>query len=104
MKWFLPFLGFIFIGELIEKFIKLAVIVNYLIGVIESIFYGYIFYHLSHRPVLKKTILFFVPISVAGYFITYFLCNKNFTDFVPNLIISGFFLAAIALLLWFLFF
>ena len=97
MKWFLPFLGFVFAGEMFVKFIGSAILVNYLIGILESIFYGYIFYNLSHRLILKKAILFFVPVSVICYLFTYLFYGNLFTYFISNIIISGFFLAAIAL-------
>lgn len=97
MKWFLPFLGFVFIGESVEKFFNITVIVNYLIGILESVFYGYIFYQLSRRSLLKKLILFFIPISVAGYLICFIFYGKDFSYFIPNIIITGFFLATIAL-------
>jgi len=97
MRSFLPFLGFVFAGEMIANFSELSVLINYLIGMIESIFYGYIFYHLSQRLLLKRIILFFVPASVAGYFTGYILQDKNFIYFIPNIVISGFFLATIAL-------
>lgn len=97
MKWFLPFLGFVFIGELVEKFLNITVIVNYLIGILESVFYGYIFYQLTRKRLFKKLILFFIPVSVAGYFICFIFYGKDFSYFIPNIIITGFFLATISL-------
>ena len=102
MKWFLPFLGFIFICEVIGNYQNAilkepAVIINYLVGIVESVFYGYIFYHLSHRKILKKAIVIFVPISVISYLITFYFSGKSLIYFFPNIVISGFFLAAIAL-------
>ncbi|MDP1762840.1 MAG: hypothetical protein Q8L07_03055 [Sediminibacterium sp.] len=97
MKWFLPFLGFVFIGELVEKFLNITVIVNYLIGILESVFYGYIFYQLTRKRRIKKLILFFIPVSVAGYFICFIFYGKDFSYFIPNIIITGFFLATISL-------
>ena len=103
MKWFLPFLGFICVAELVAKYQVLIldehlIKIHYVIGIIESIFYGYVFYRLSNSHFLKKIIFFFVPISVVSYLVTYFFYKNIFSYFITNIIISGFFLAVIALL------
>lgn len=102
MKWFLPFLGFIWVGEFFAYYQNIilkvqAISINYLIGIVESVFYGYIFYNLSQRVILKKAILLFIPVSVLGYFLTYLFGRQFFHHFISNIIISGFFIAAIAL-------
>ena len=102
MKWFLPFLGFIFLGELYAKyqgyFLKES---NYgiycIIGVVESFFYGYIFYNLSKNRIFKSAIFFFVSISIVSYSVTYFFLGLDNSYLFLNFIISGFFLTGIAL-------
>ncbi len=98
MKWFLPFLGFVFFAELSAKFITHNIQVYYFISMVELCFYSYIFYHLNNKVFFKKLILFFVPLGEIGYAITFLLYGSNYTYFHINLIVSGFFLAAIALL------
>ena len=103
MKWFLPFLIFICIGELLLKYQwyvlgRSTVKMNYLIAVIESIFYCYIFYNLSNKILFKRIVSFFVLISVMGYCIAYYSNSSTYIYFFPNIIISGYFLAAIALI------
>lgn len=103
MKWFLPFLGFIFLGELYAKylgyFLKES---NYgiysIIGIVESFFYGYIFYHLSDNRFFRKAIFFFISISIACYCITYCLYGQSKSYLFINFIVSGFFLTVIALI------
>ncbi len=61
MKWFLPFLLFIFIGELVEEYQWRVLAIsnintNYVIGIVESCFYGYIFYKLNKKNKFKKVI------------------------------------------------
>ena len=103
MKWFLPFLAFIFIGELIASYKYyhdrswLNIYIYYLIGMAESVFYGYIFYQLNSRRSYKKKILYFIAISTIAYFIGLFFFATGYTYFILTLIISGFFLSLIAL-------
>ncbi len=102
MKWVLPFLVFIFLAELFitEKYftlIKPNVIVQYTIGIIESIFYGYLFYNYSGRKILKKIILYFVILSVCMFLIGLSFYTKDYSFFLPALIVIGFFLALFAL-------
>ena len=103
LRGFIPFLTFIFFGELFENYQKNILYestlgINYLIGVVESFFYGYVFYLLSNLKGLKIAIIFFIFFSICGYCTTYFLDSKNPIFFMINLIISGFFLTAIALI------
>jgi len=102
MKWFLPFLGFICLGKFIANYQhsvrkESAIAINYLIGIVESIFYAYIFYHLNHSRLLKKVIVFFVSKSVVGYLVAYSFYRETLRYFSPVFMLSGFFLAAIAL-------
>jgi len=102
MKWFLPFLGFVFLGEIIANYQRTVLKeqtfqINYLIAITESIFYGYVFYKLNHRVWLRRILLFFIPVSVFGYLLSYFLFKDPLKYIFPNIIISGFCLAAISL-------
>lgn len=102
MKWFLPFLIFIFLAELFANYQtnvlkENAVRINYLIAIIESIFYGYIFYRLNNPSFSSRVCLFFIPTSVVAYVVTYFICDQPLEYFFPNIIFSGFFIAMSAL-------
>lgn len=102
MKWFLPFLALIFFGELVANYqtsiLKIhAIGVNYLIAIIESLFYGYIFYNLGNNSLLRRLVILFVPLSITLYLITYLFCDAPLDYFFPNIVFSGFFLALLAL-------
>ncbi len=102
MKWFLPFLAFVFFSEVLASYqwyvLKVPTInINYLIACVESIFYGYVFYSLSHRVFFKKAILYIVLISEIGYIISFIFFRNNYAYFFGNIIASGFFIAVIAL-------
>jgi hypothetical protein len=77
---------------------KPPIAINYLIGIVETFFYGYIFYKLSLNLILKKAILCFIPLSMISYTLSYFANNSSYIYFIPNMVISGFVLAAIALI------
>ncbi len=103
MIWFLPFLLFICSAEFMMKYQwsmlrKPPIGINYLIGIIETSFYGYIFYKSSSHPVLRKSIVCFIPISIISFILSYYADNSSYVYFIPNLIVSGFLLAAIALI------
>ncbi len=102
MKWVLPFLIFIFFSELFAKFNykvlnQSNVIIQYIIGIGESIFYSYLFYNYSSRKVMKKIILFFVLVSVSMFLIGLSFFTKDYSYFLPTLIIIGLFLSLFAL-------
>ncbi len=103
MKWFLPFLAFIFIAELIVGYLRYFVHVRstlgiyYLISIVESAFYGYIFYRFCNLRMLQRIILLFVFISVTGYIVNFIFFGIDGKHFLSNLVMSGFLLAAIAL-------
>ncbi|MCW3087917.1 MAG: hypothetical protein JWQ78_1303 [Sediminibacterium sp.] len=102
MKWFLPFLACICCGELVATYqshvLKIeSTGINYLIAIMETVFYGYLFYHLSNRTGFRKLVACFVCTSTAAYAITFLLRGNDLRFFFPNIIISGFLLAAIAL-------
>ena len=102
MKWVLPFLLFVFLGELISEFQhfvsnKSSIIIQYFIGIVESLFYGYIFYNLSSRSILKKGIVYFIAASIIFYMIGLFFYSNGYSYFFSILICNGFFLALFGL-------
>lgn len=102
MKWILPFLLIVSIGEIIANYqnsiLKVqAVTANYLIAVIESAFYGFIFYRLTNARFFKKVIIAIVIISELGYICGYYFDSTSLSYFFPNIIFSGFLIATISL-------
>ncbi len=103
MKFFLPFLLFIFIAEAITSLqvirddVRSNVGLQYLISIVETIFYGYIFYNLSHRNGLKKIIL----IQSISFFLIYlslfFFFGSKVSIFTFCLTLYGFSLSIIAI-------
>lgn len=72
MKWFLPFLIFIFFGELSAKFQfyilgKNTWNIYRLIVIGEIIFYGFLFFSLSDRTAQKKVIKFLTLLNLVVY-------------------------------------
>ncbi len=103
MKWFLPFLGFIFVGEMISIYRGIILRINtitisHLIAIVETIFYGFIFYQLTQQRLLKKCIQFLVPFIVVCYLSSLMINKKDFSYFALIITVSGFFFAAIALI------
>ncbi len=100
MKWFLPFLGLVFFGEILATYFYTVsnIKIYYIISIVELAFYSYIFYHLHHRKSIKKIIFFLFVICEIGYIISFVFFGKNYTYFFNNLIVSGFYLVTIALI------
>jgi hypothetical protein len=104
MKWFLPFLGLMSILNLTAFMTDDLVYLfnmNYIQGISASVFYGYIFYHISVSQLLKRVIVVFISINIAGYLVAYFFLDLNYkflNYFLYNLMIFGFGISAIALL------
>jgi hypothetical protein len=103
MKWFLPFLIFVFASELFIVYEHYYVAKqstvgkNYIIGIAESIFYGYIFYNLSDYKKFKKIVLSMIFISVIGYILGFVLYGEESKYFRMNLILSGVLLTIVSL-------
>ena len=102
MKWVLPFLLFVFLGEFISEYQhwflnQSSIIVHYFIGIIESFFYGCIFYNFSSRSILKKCIIYFITGSTILYIIGLLLYTNSSSYIFSVLIINGFFLALLGL-------
>ena len=102
MKWFLPFILFIFLGEIGAKYLRDGsgisnVSIYYIIGIVETIFYGYIFRQLYTRKTIKRLIDYFIICSVTAYVYCIIFYREGYAYYIPVLISSGFFLALIAL-------
>jgi hypothetical protein len=99
-KWFLPFLIFIFLGELVAGVILKGnnIPVYYVISIGESVFYGYLFYHLSQRRLLKNFIRIFSCFFIVVYVYGLIVYTNVPAYYFPWLIISGIFLALVSLL------
>lgn len=100
MKWVLPFLAFISISGLVMKYTEWRYLTNYLTIIVESIFYGYIFYVLNPDSFVKKVIIFFVPVLILWFLVSCFFLDTNHVSmfyFSIGDIISGFFISTIAL-------
>lgn len=103
LKWFPVFLFFIIVGEVIaycqNHFWNTHTFdTNYVIGMVEVCFYGYIFYRLSEQHHYRKWIAYMIAI---GFFVFAYCClmyRNQFIYFFYSLIISGFLIAAMALL------
>ncbi len=103
MKWVLPFLMFIFLGEVVTAYLYFndPSLPNtnfyYIIGIGESIFYGYIFFHLCQSKTVKKIIFILTLIGLSIYFLGFIFYSKDYTYYIFSLIVSGFFLSFISL-------
>ena len=91
MKWFLPFLAFVFAGEMYAKYVGYVLSMTNteiygFIAIVESVFYGYFFYTVTVKEIWKKIILI---ISLINSFITiifFFLIAENPSYLITNLL------------------
>lgn len=103
MKWFLPFLVFLILGEMIISQMYYPVrqvynvSLNYLISVGEVLFYCFIFYKLSGGRNQKKLIIYFLIISIVCLVTGFLINRKDYSVYVPVFILSSFFLSTISL-------
>jgi hypothetical protein len=101
MKWVLPFLTIICVGELCEYYYAHTqgsnIGINYIIGVAETVFYSYVFYQLSPKKSLKKIIQVQACMCVIIYIVNYLIYGGDAIHFIYALIIAGFCLVAMAL-------
>ena len=102
MKWVLPFLLIVFFGELYTKYKGYilgedTVGPNYLIAIAESVFYGYVFYYLSRKRIVKTGIFILVSISIAGYILSFLYSPKDHDLLYLNLVVSGLILSVVSL-------
>lgn len=90
MKWFLPFLAFVFIGEIYAKYVGYVLLrsnidVYSFIAIVESIFYGYFFYTITINKIPKKIIFIFSIINISVSIISFFLISYNPSYLFTNL-------------------
>jgi hypothetical protein len=77
MKWFLPFLLTITIGEIFAVRDYLGFYITYLLATLESFFYCYIFYTLIDNISIKKTITFLTVIVIIGFVIGFLFIDVS---------------------------
>jgi hypothetical protein len=103
MKWVLPFLAFIIIAELIASYFlfhnprERTTVIYYIIGIIESIFYGYVFCHLKNIIFFKKVVFILCLISTLIYLFCFIFYINDYEPYIFALTVSGFFLVFISL-------
>ncbi|MDB5209643.1 MAG: hypothetical protein JWQ30_470, partial [Sediminibacterium sp.] len=103
MKWVLPFLMFIFFGEIAIAYLYFNnpswpnTSFYYIIGISESIFYGYIFYRLCQSAIVKKIIFILTLIGLSIYSFGFVFYPNDYTYYIFSLIVSGFFFSFISL-------
>jgi hypothetical protein len=103
MKWFLPFLAFVFAGELFTTYKFYYnhswsnINVYYLIGIIELVFYSYIFYQLIPISKIRKMIFYTCCINLILYTFSFLIYKGDYNYHLITLTISGFFIAFFAL-------
>jgi hypothetical protein len=100
MKWFLPFLILVGVGEIIAHVYWLSFYVNYIIGIAEAVFYGFIFYNLIEGRRSRLVIIFLMTLVIIIYCITYAFFDTRYylTYFFKNLIFFGFLISIISLI------
>jgi hypothetical protein len=102
MKWFLPFLAFVFVGEMYVNYISVIIgntlAINNFIAIGESVFYGYFFYSLSRYRWAKKIIVILTVISVLSSLasLAFVYSNPSFLYF--NLIFLALVLSVVSLI------
>lgn len=102
MKWFLPYLAFIFLSEFMVAYQTYLdanrpnVTFYYFISILEYIFYNYIFYHLLSNRMIKRLVFFLIIGVTLNFFVGLLFAANKQTYLLLSLAISGFLLAAIA--------
>ena len=102
-KWFLPFLLVIFLGEIFAKYqiyvLKTTTLKTYyLIVIVETIFYPYIFFGLCNYNLIKKVIAATIFVGLLIYFISFFASSSFIESFYFNITIAGILLTIVPLL------
>lgn len=102
MKWFLPFLAFVFAGEIYAKYVgyvlgKSNTGIYGFITIIEAVFYGYFFYTITEKQTSKKIILVTSLVNVSISIAFFFFIADNPSHLFTNLIFLSIFFALISL-------
>jgi hypothetical protein len=98
----IPFLGIVCLGESISYYQthfqrQTSTIINYVIGIFETMFYGYLYYNLNTDQRLKKISFWFVPISFVIYFIFILTFKTELIYMFYSILINGFLISVLAL-------
>ncbi len=100
MKWFLPFLAAISLGELLSHNNSVAFFATYLLSILVVVFYGYIF-HCLIRTRLVKFLIIVLTIGFSASYMISFLFLDTGRDFMfyfmINFLCFGVFITAISL-------
>lgn len=91
MKWFLPFLAFVFVGEMYAKYVgymlgKSNIEIYGFITIVESVFYGYFFYTITAKEFWKKIVFIISLINISISVIFFFFISDNPSHLFINLI------------------
>lgn len=102
MKWFLPFLAFVFVGEMYGQYVgyvfhKSNTATYGLIAIVESFFYGYFFYSITVKEIPKKIIFIISLINISVSIFFFFLISSNPSLLFTNLILLSIFFSIISL-------
>jgi hypothetical protein len=77
MKWFLPFLGFIFVSETAPNIVPIGFHTTYLSLVIQAAFYGYIFCQLTSKTHARLIILILMRACMVAYVFSYLFLDTS---------------------------
>jgi hypothetical protein len=96
MKWFLPFLVVIFVGEIFAYQGNLGFYFTYLLSSLESIFYCYIFYNLIDNGPVRRIMTFLTIIVLVGFLagFLFFDVSRRYMGFFMKVRIAGSLLTA----------
>lgn len=103
MKWTLPFLVFIFLAEIIAKYQveilkKSTINTYYLILLVETIFYSYMFVNMTKNLSTKKIITVISIATFLIYTLAYFIYNENVGSFYFNITAEGILLSVMSII------
>jgi hypothetical protein len=105
MRWFVPFLGFIFFADVsiyiqyILLDLKYPVITFYLLQVIETVFYGYFFSKLADSKIVRHIVLLMWLICIPSYVLNFFFSdNTTSKNLQMIMVISNIFVAVLSII------
>jgi hypothetical protein len=99
MKWLPLYLGIIFIVEICTMFI-FTLYLNYIITIVEAVFYGFVFYNLIDNKIIRRVIVASVFLSEVCYVTSFLLSETDINKMaalLKALTIFGFLISGIAL-------
>jgi hypothetical protein len=104
MKWFMPFLGFVLLAGLsIRAHVILRlpppVLIAYLLQVVQTAFYGYLFFKLSTNKIIRRLVILMCAICIPTYVLNFFLSgNATSANLLVAVIITSIFMTVISVL------